>query len=162
MNCRNCGGPLSWTPGASVRECGFCGSYQPLELAQDVADRVAWLGTTSERPCPKCDQPLEQIALDKTPAEACSQCHGLLVPGEAFAAVVRDRRATYRGAEVMPTPLDTEQLSGGVDCPDCGHSMDRHCYGGPGNQIIDSCGACGLVWLDSGELSAIETAVGRR
>ncbi|HUQ69573.1 MAG TPA: zf-TFIIB domain-containing protein [Planctomycetaceae bacterium] len=162
MNCLNCGAPLSWTPGAAVLHCGFCRSHRPLHIAAELADRVAWLGTTSERTCPACENPLERAVLDKTPAEACPVCHGLLIADEAFALVIRERRANYNGADVIPTPLDPTRLAGGVDCPDCQRPMERHCYGGPGNQIIDTCSPCGLVWLDCGELAVIETAAGRR
>jgi Zn-finger nucleic acid-binding protein len=40
--------------------------------------------------------------------------------------------------------------------------MDVHPYYGPGSQVIDSCPHCRLVWLDAGELAAIERAPGRR
>jgi Zn-finger nucleic acid-binding protein len=145
-----------------VQECGFCGSRRRLEVASDLADRVAWLGEPSERQCPACESQLERAAVDKTPVEGCPECHGLLFADEAFALVVRERRANYRGADVMPTPLDVNRLAGQVPCPACDRPMERHCYGGPGNQILDTCSPCGLVWLDSGELTNIEAAVGRR
>jgi Zn-finger nucleic acid-binding protein len=40
--------------------------------------------------------------------------------------------------------------------------MEVHPYYGPGSQVIDSCHRCRLVWIDSGELAAIEKAPGRR
>lgn len=162
MNCLNCGAPLDWTPGSAVRSCGYCGSHRALEIDAVAVDRVAWLGTSADRSCPACDEPLERAVLDQTPADACPKCHGLLIADEAFALVVRERRANYRGGDVTPTPLDQARLSGRMSCPDCGRPMDRHCYGGPGNQVIDTCSPCGLVWLDAGELSNIEAAVGRR
>jgi len=162
MNCHNCGAPLAWTPGASVLNCGFCGSYRPLTVADELADRVSRLGSAAERSCPACGHALEQAAVDRTPVEACPHCHGLLFADEAFALVVRDRRANYRGAEARPIPVDAARLAGHHHCPDCDRVMDRHCYGGPGNQILDTCSPCGLVWLDSGELAAIEAAPGRR
>jgi Zn-finger nucleic acid-binding protein len=162
MNCQNCGAPMSWTPGVAVLDCGFCGSQRRLEIDADVVDRVAWLGVAAERNCPNCETALERAVLDKTPAEGCPQCHGLLLANEAFGLVVRDRRANFRGGDVIPSPLDQTRLSGRVACPDCDRPMDRHCYCGPGNQIIDTCSPCGLVWLDAGELANIEAAAGRR
>jgi Zn-finger nucleic acid-binding protein len=38
--------------------------------------------------------------------------------------------------------------------------MDVHPYYGPGNVVIDTCGKCGLVWLDHGEMAVIENAPG--
>jgi Zn-finger nucleic acid-binding protein len=40
--------------------------------------------------------------------------------------------------------------------------MEVHPYYGPGNVVVDSCCHCGLVWLDAGEISMIETAPGAR
>jgi Zn-finger nucleic acid-binding protein len=39
--------------------------------------------------------------------------------------------------------------------------MDEHLYGGGGNVNVDSCEACGVLWLDRGELSGIVAAPDR-
>ena len=39
--------------------------------------------------------------------------------------------------------------------------MATHPYYGPGNVVLDSCGACDLVWLDFGELKQIVDAPGK-
>jgi Zn-finger nucleic acid-binding protein len=49
-----------------------------------------------------------------------------------------------------------------VACPVCGERMEVHPYYGPGPAVIDSCSRCGLIWLDRGEMTVIETAPGRR
>ncbi|MFC2031008.1 zf-TFIIB domain-containing protein [Chloroflexota bacterium] len=48
-----------------------------------------------------------------------------------------------------------------LPCPRCGIVMDTHPYYGPGNIVIDNCGRCNLIWLDSGELGTITNAPGR-
>jgi Zn-finger nucleic acid-binding protein len=39
--------------------------------------------------------------------------------------------------------------------------MDVHPYYGPGAVVLDSCARCTLIWLDHGEIAAIERAPGR-
>ncbi|MDP1796329.1 MAG: zf-TFIIB domain-containing protein, partial [Planctomycetaceae bacterium] len=95
-------------------------------------------------------------------AAACTECHGVLLSNHVFGAVVQQRRAGFQGAEPPPRPVDREQLHQTVPCPGCDKSMETHIYAGPGCQVIDSCAACHLVWIDSGELTAIERAPGRR
>jgi len=162
MNCLNCAAPLAWTPGSDVLKCQFCGSYRRLtELAKGV-DAVVLLDEPTGTNCPACQTDLQSAAVDGVAARACSQCHGLLFAADAFAHLVRSRRAAFDGAERLPQPLTPERLTGRVNCPGCTRPMDRHPYGGPGNQVIDCCSSCEIVWLDSGELAAIEAAPGRR
>ncbi|MBI1344834.1 hypothetical protein GC163_00945 [bacterium] len=162
MNCQNCAAPLQWAPGSDVLKCQFCGSYRALaELANGV-DAVVVLEEPTATPCPACDTELLTAAVDRIAAQVCPTCHGLLFASEAFAHLVRHRRAEYSGADRMPQPLDPDQLAGRVNCPHCKKPMDRHPYGGPGCQIIDCCTRCEIIWLDSGELAAIEAAPGRR
>jgi len=40
--------------------------------------------------------------------------------------------------------------------------MDVHPYYGPGNVVVDTCGECGLIWLDHGEMTRVEQASGVR
>ncbi|OYW19227.1 MAG: hypothetical protein B7Z55_09270 [Planctomycetales bacterium 12-60-4] len=162
MNCENCAAPLDWTSGTDVLKCRFCGSYQALATLADSVDRVSSLQTAAEQACPACQSRLENVIIERMPAASCPDCRGLLLSNAVFAAVIRGRRAAFRGAERTPGPLQPEKLAGRIACPECGRSMDRHPFGGPGSQVIDCCSKCELVWLDCGELAAIEAAPGRR
>jgi Zn-finger nucleic acid-binding protein len=162
MNCTNCGAPLDWQPGRPLLSCNHCGSFhRPLHEVH-LTDRLAWRHDPGAHGCPQCRQPLEAAALDDFPAEGCRQCSGVLLADEVFAEAVRVRRANYQGAERTPSPISPDFMQRALDCPGCHAPMDAHPYYGPGNQVIDSCLACGLIWLDSGELVAIEQSPGRR
>jgi hypothetical protein len=75
--------------------------------------------------------------------------------------VIAERRAERTGPPAKPAPLDPEELERHIDCPTCGATMEVHPYYGPGNVVIDSCARCRLIWLDHGEIGAIERAPGR-
>jgi LSD1 subclass zinc finger protein len=162
MNCANCGAPLQWQPGRRLLQCAHCESYrQPLREPEFV-NRLEWQGVSTGRACPTCGAALEAATLEELPAAGCRACSGVLLNDDVFAEVVRARRAKYRGVEHPPTPIDAELFEREIDCPGCGRPMEVHPFYGPGNQVIDSCLSCRLIWVDSGELAAIEQAPGRR
>ncbi len=85
----------------------------------------------------------------------CGRCRGILTRMDTFATLVQDLR-THPGAEVETLrPPDWNDLKRRINCPHCGQRMDTHLYGGPGNVILDNCDACGVNWLDDGELQRI-------
>ena len=158
MHCPNCGAALEFSPFSDVAECLHCGATQTVCTLEEGHDRVGWGDEPSGTACPRCAEGLENVVLEGHQAEACPHCRGVLLTNGVFGAIIRHRRAEYRGAEFIPRPLDLDQLSDPVYCPGCQRTMEVHPYYGPGNQIIDSCCRCGLVWIDSGELTAIERA----
>lgn len=162
MHCPNCGASLVISPFCDVAECSHCGASHALELAEAGRDRIVWGAALTGKECPRCGIDLLHAMLDGHPAEACPECRGVMLTNAAFGAIVRHRRAEYRGDDFVPRPVDLDRLTDPVRCPGCQRTMEVHPYYGPGNQIIDSCCRCELVWVDSGELTAIERAAGVR
>lgn len=162
MNCQNCGAPLPVTPFSDMVLCLHCDTRHYLPDSEQGTDRIAWSQAPAESDCPRCAERLLQASLDGHPAQACPECHGVMLTTAAFASIVRMRRTEFRGADRTPQPLNLDELSDPIYCPECRWTMEVHPYYGPGNQIIDSCVRCGLVWIDSGELTAIAHAPGRR
>ncbi len=162
MNCSKCGSPLNLRPFADRTKCGYCGVVSINTSHELGLDRLIWSDDPVATECPRCDQTLVRVSVDGNPAAACTECHGVLFSNHVFGAVVQQRRAGFRGAETPPTPVERDQLHETARCPGCDGGMETHIYCGPGCQVIDSCAACHLVWIDSGELTAIERAPGRR
>jgi len=162
MNCENCGAPMRPVEGRHYLACGYCHTFHfPTELDAS-ADRITPLFEPAGVECPVCSEPLHLGTLEATRALYCDRCRGILIPNEAFGQVVQYRRSQYGGADASPTPIDTRQYERRLKCPQCSGRMEVHPYHGPGNVVIDSCAACRLIWLDHGELGAIERAPGRR
>lgn len=161
MNCPNCAAPLSPVPGRTLLTCAHCGALHAVAPPDGSVDRVIVLGDVGDALCPVCRQGLVQAAVEGYPALQCPGCAGLLLTNDDFAMVVRLRRAACERPSAGPQPLDAESLQRATDCPTCGKRMETHPYYGPGNQVIDSCSRCKVLWLDSGELTAIERAPGR-
>ena len=70
------------------------------------------------------------------------------------------RRAWAVGPPAEPVPLDRTALARELRCPSCAGRFDTYPHYGPGNVVIDNCTACGLIWLDFGEMRQIVEAPG--
>lgn len=161
VNCPNCGAPLAAAGCGLQLECRFCGSRRALPTGR-LDDCVVPLGHPTDHNCPVCVRALVEAVVGEREAEYCEGCRGILVGTDEFRDIVQQRRAGYAGPDARPTPINSRALERNVSCPGCHAAMDVHPFYGPGNTVIDSCRGCGLVWLDSGELTAIERAPGRR
>lgn len=162
MNCSNCGAAFDVAPFSDIAECAYCGTMTSLRSAERGLDRIVWSEDLSGTDCPRCGEDLVRASLDGNRAEACPHCRGVMLANQVFGSLVRERRATYRGTDNLSHPVDLDQLSDPIYCPSCHRTMEVHPYYGPGHQVIDSCSRCALVWVDSGELTAIERAPGIR
>lgn len=162
MNCKNCGAPMRPVDGRDYLCCDFCSTFHfPQELAES-ADGVKPLGQESEIECPTCAVPLSAGAVEEIRVLYCETCRGLLVDSEGFAEIIRTRRAKHALPASTPRPMDPEEFKRRVDCPACERKMEVHPYYGPGNVVIDSCCRCQVIWLDHGEIAAIQRAPGAR
>jgi Zn-finger nucleic acid-binding protein len=107
--------------------------------------------------CPVCDAALADASIESHEMLYCTRCHGMLLDMERFMPlldVLREHRYWSRSCS-SPRDRDAARI---LHCPLCKQDMDVHPYGGGGNVAVDSCEACGVLWLDRGELSRIVAA----
>jgi Zn-finger nucleic acid-binding protein len=159
MNCPTCGGALRLEADKDFLICDFC---KNMYFPDPDADGVRLLGEPAAHSCPVCGVPLAHAAVCGCRLLACERCRGLLIPMDAFMAVIdglKSQAHTTAWARQHPDPRDLERRT---LCPACGRAMDTHFYGGSGNVVMDSCSTCHLNWLDYGELRRIVQAPDRR
>ncbi len=159
MNCGNCGATLARAPNRTYLFCSYCDTFVFPDAADN--DGVQSLRTASGMDCPVCRKELLDGTLEERPVRHCTNCRGVLATHDVFADVVRIRRARRKDEQRVHEPLDARLLERSLACPSCRDVMETHPYYGPGPVVIDTCARCGLLWLDPGELSTIETAAGR-
>ncbi len=161
-NCDNCGAPLTLVEGRGYFYCVYCTTFHfPTDL-ESSADGVTSLGQEHDAECPICKVALFAGTIEGRRAMYCEKCRGVLLPSDDFGKIVMARRSKYVDQDADPIPLNPEDLKRKVPCPMCGNLMDAHPYYGPGAVVVDSCGRCRMVWLDHGEIAAIERAPGHR
>ena len=65
----------------------------------------------------------------------------------------RRKAAEEREAAVAATEKDRRRELHHMKCPKCGSDLEEMTFGGV---VLDKCFACGGLWLDEGELEAIQ------
>jgi uncharacterized protein len=105
--------------------------------------------------CPRCDKVMTPVRPDDVEAQQCPQCEGHWLEGEdlrRLESTVNVRLFEWR--KLPPDELQTRELA----CPRCKprqamkkvrSERDRHV-------LLDVCERCQGVWLDGGELRAIQ------
>ena len=155
--CENCGAPMRLIRDQGVMICGYCGTQSTP--ATDEEGVLAMDPTKYS--CPVCaTHPLADASMETCELLYCTNCRGILVEMEKFLpllTVLREHRYWSRSS-LSPRDFDPTRV---LHCPLCQQEMDEHPYGGGGNVAVDSCEACGVLWLDRGELSRIVAAPDR-
>ncbi len=152
MNCKNCGAPMRPAGGGDYLVCDHCTSFHFPERS---GDGVRSAGEPAGLDCPVCHEGLVVAFVRRHRVQACPRCQGVLVDPGTLALLVDELRARHEGPRLPPRPLEAEAGSRRLTCPRCHAPLDLHPYYGPGRVLIDTCGACALVWLDRGEIATI-------
>jgi uncharacterized protein len=112
--------------------------------------------------CPRDGTPLTTEPYgDNTTVDRCRACAGVwLDPGEL--------ETIQQGSHISPAELDDvdviadayemarQKALPGIKCPRCGLSLEAVEYAYCSRILIDRCAKCGGIWLDAGELEALE------
>lgn len=94
--------------------------------------------------------------------DRCPSCNGVwLQRGELEAiqeTLERDYSAELRRIDVVALAYEQARQAAQppIACPSCGSSVQAEEYGYCSQILVDRCGTCGGIWLDSGELQALE------
>jgi Zn-finger nucleic acid-binding protein len=160
MNCANCGAAMELIESRRYFRCRHCGSYHFPATVETEGIRISGVGAHAPD-CPVCELPMAHAVLDdKHPVDFCTTCRGVLLARVAFAMATNTRRAWATTPPVEPLPVDRRELHRHLTCPKCRGRFETYPHLGPGNVVIDNCVRCDLIWLDFGELRAIEQAPG--
>jgi len=101
------------------------------------------------------EKPVRLLTLDE-----CSRCLGLWFDGGEFDRGLKIMMGLYGGGFSQSSVLGAEgkkvQVADPLPCPVCGPGMQRYMIDRAGIEI-DSCGNCGGLWLDGGELGPLRS-----
>lgn len=136
--------------------CGHCGTEAAPPLDEEG---VLVLQPTTHR-CAACQTVLADASIDACQILYCTGCHGVLINMDRLVPLLQALREQRYWSRSSQGPR--ARYAGRIlKCPLCRQEMDVHPYGGGGNVDVDSCEACGVLWLDRGELSRIVAAPDR-
>ncbi len=115
--------------------------------------------------CPRDGATLEAQKYESNiEVDVCSACHGMWLDKGELEAIEASSEHDYahelaEDQGVAPqsfADLHEQQRRGPIDCPKCGKTMESREYGYASRIHIDTCiQGCG-VWLDRGEIQALE------
>lgn len=112
--------------------------------------------------CPRDDDALTTSTYEaKIEIDKCGKCGGVWLDAGVLQkiqeTIERDHRASHPADDVTDAIESAKQAQrDGITCPKCSGAMSARRYGMGSSIIIDECDAgCG-IWLDKGELEALE------
>lgn len=113
-----------------------------------------------------CPRDQTQLHAEKYEGEVqvdrCHSCDGVWLQRNELEAIQelleRDYSAQLRGIDVVAQAYERARQSSrpGALCPKCAKPLHAEEYAYCSQIIVDRCGTCGGIWLDSGELRALE------
>ncbi|TNG00911.1 MAG: hypothetical protein EP297_03030, partial [Gammaproteobacteria bacterium] len=102
--------------------------------------------------CPDCAAPLKPIFYEGVPVNLCMQCKGMFLDKKKLTRIQQSREIEIPTS----TPAAPRKTEVGRNCPACNTQMQKAKYGKFRDTIIDICKSCSGIWLDKGELEAIQ------
>ena len=101
MNCTSCGAPISSIDSTGHYRCNYCQTIACVRVVDESLDRITLTSFESKWDCPCCHERLFNGSLEKQLILGCRACFGYLTSRPAFAHIVHQRRAAYRGADIL-------------------------------------------------------------
>lgn len=93
----------------------------------------------------------------------CDVCHGTWLGKEELEAIQETREIDYTDELAIMTDLGynayqlaSQKTGRTIHCPTCGTEMEAREYARCSQVMIDVCPYCHGIWLDRGELAALE------
>ena len=106
--------------------------------------------------CPLCKTELVRLTYEGLKVAQCASCRGVLVAEDRLSRI---KSIPQRSKEHLENELQEssgEDTVRWVKCPGCWELMEKQRVKKPQLFNIDCCKDCRLVWLDGGELAAVQ------
>ena len=149
-------------------------AYQDPQLLKTL--RIRYNPGNSVQPaageCPNCHIHLTQLLYEGVPLDQCPACHGCYVtPSQMSRIFAREEydfpESIKRLAKSLPAVRSSQRIIRKFNtlpsnrlpdrrCPSCGAAVLRKFYTEAYLVEVEQCWACGLTWLDQGELELLQ------
>ncbi len=104
--------------------------------------------------CPSCQTALRTTFYEGIAGNFCLECQGMFLPRDALQKILVNREAVIPRAASTNAPSRAAEI--GRLCPACQVGMRKGQYGKVSKTTFDICPKCTSLWLDVGELEAMQ------
>lgn len=111
--------------------------------------------TGSERRCPECGGGMDTGQHGGVSFEMCGKCHSVWLDRGELSTILGDTADEF----TTPGP-DHVPFESMLKCPSCGRLLASRRFDAAGGTRIDQCFGCGGIYLESGELAALQAQAG--
>ena len=113
--------------------------------------------------CPRCHVQLERKEMDGVTVEYCSQCSGLCLDSGELDRIAEETPGSLEYSMASGASLAHDDGRPAIACLKCGtpKQMRKIELLHHSGIVLDRCDSCGVLWLDMGELDAINTHIHR-
>jgi len=113
------------------------------------------VGKTLRKSCPRCQVPLQNIAIAKESLDQCPHCGGMWVAVQTFDRICGDAEAQTAATGLsLPPPVAPDPRVHYLKCPDCQSLMGRINYFRHSGVVLNVCRPHGL-WLDRDQMRQV-------
>jgi Zn-finger nucleic acid-binding protein len=112
--------------------------------------------------CPRCQSSIRQEFYEGSLIETCPSCGGEWLDANEMTQINQERQKTFSSQEIASIEgakqvVVTEvNKANPINCPHCKIPMKTINYAYSTGVMIDTCPRCHGMWLDQGELEAIQ------
>ncbi|HJN15511.1 MAG TPA: zf-TFIIB domain-containing protein [Armatimonadota bacterium] len=114
----------------------------------------------SSKTCPRCNEPLTVAKAPGMELDVCRTCGGVHFDHGELAQMTIKRRDELDAVERLVEPDEATAPRGidtrGLVCPACAARMESYEYSFCSGITLDRCPECFAIWVDDGELQAIQ------
>ena len=114
--------------------------------------------------CPRCEIHLHQQDMNGVAIEYCPRCSGLCFDRGELDKVTEKTAGSVEYCTVADASLSVDDGRSEIGCPKCEthKKMRKAAFVQYTDIVVDHCDACGVIWLDTGELDAINRHIQRQ
>jgi Zn-finger nucleic acid-binding protein len=106
--------------------------------------------------CPRDNHILDEGEFHEIPVMHCPECEGVLIKQMSLMKLLKEMAKELAQDISFESEIESvEDKGANVDCPGCYSVMENYGYMGSNDVMIDSCGQCTVLWIDSNELATM-------
>ena len=112
--------------------------------------------TTAYR-CPRCEIQLRRQDIDGVTIEYCTKCNGLCLDSGELDQLAAQTAGSVEYSTISDDSLQNDDGRPEINCPKCEATakMRKVEFLHHTDIVLDRCDSCGVLWLDTNELEAI-------